>query len=52
MMDKNNKDVLLKVIGAAVAVFLLVYIGIYQLEMEINLETLAKMMRLNRLSPL
>ncbi len=29
MMDKNNKDVLLKVIGAAVAVFLLVYIGIY-----------------------
>ena len=29
MMDKNNKDVLLKVIGAAFAVFLLVYIGIY-----------------------
>ena len=29
MMDKSNKDVLLKVIGAAVAVFLLVYIGIY-----------------------
>lgn len=29
MMDKSNKDVLLKIIGAAVGVFLLVYIGIY-----------------------
>jgi len=29
MMDKSNKDVILKVIGTAVAVFLMVYIGIY-----------------------
>jgi Ca-activated chloride channel family protein len=28
MMDKSNKNVILKIIGAAVAVFLLVYIGI------------------------
>jgi Ca-activated chloride channel family protein len=28
MMDKSNKNVILKVIGAAVAVFLLIYIGI------------------------
>ena len=28
MIDKNNKNVILKIIGAAVAVFLLVYIGI------------------------
>ena len=28
MMDKSNKDVLLKIIGAAVAVFLLVFIMI------------------------
>ena len=29
MMDKSNKNVILKIIGLAVAVFLLVYIGIY-----------------------
>ena len=28
MMDKSNKNVILKIIGLAVAVFLLVYMGI------------------------
>ena len=28
MLDKSNKNVILKVIGAAVAVFIIVYVGI------------------------
>ena len=28
MLDKSNKNVILKIIGAAVAVFILVYLGI------------------------
>ena len=34
MMDKSNKNVILKIIGVAVAVFLLVYMGIIILNGE------------------